>query len=77
MQLTKWLNIKGQGHSLALVQGHSDSTFLKFFSLETAGPIEAKFHVKPPWNRWMKIYSNGPGHMTNVADMPIHGKNLK
>ena len=39
------MNIKGQGHSVTLVQGHSDSTFLNFFSLETARPIEAKFHV--------------------------------
>ena len=23
-----------------------------------------------------KVYSNGPGHMTNMAAMPIHGKNL-
>ena len=25
----------------------------------------------------MKIGSNGPGHMTKVATMPIYGKNLK
>ena len=30
---------------MTLVQGHSDSTFSSFFSLETAGQIEAKFHV--------------------------------
>ena len=35
------MNIKGQGHSLTLDQGHSDSTF----SSVTAKPIEAKFHV--------------------------------
>ena len=39
-------NIKGQGHPLALVQGHSDPTFSNFFFLETARPIETKFHVK-------------------------------
>ena len=39
--------INGQGHSVILVQGHSDSTFANFFSLETAWPIEAKFHVEP------------------------------
>ena len=44
------MNIKGQGHLLTLVQGHSDSSFSNFFSLETAGPIEAKFHMKPPWD---------------------------
>ena len=37
------MNIKGQDHSLTFVQGHSDSTFSNFFSLETPRPIEAKF----------------------------------
>ena len=36
------MNINGQGHSLTSVRGHSYSTFSNFFSLETAGPIEAK-----------------------------------
>ena len=36
-----YMNIKGQGHSLTLVLGHSDSTFTNFFSLETAWPIKA------------------------------------
>ena len=71
------MNIKGQGHSLTLVQGHSDSTFSNFFSLETAGPIEAKFHVECLWDGGRKEYSNGPGHMTSMATMPIYGKNLK
>ena len=44
------MNLKGQGHSLTLVQNHLDSTFLNFFSLETARPTEAKFHVEPPWD---------------------------
>ena len=48
-----------------------------FFSLETTSPIEAEFHVKPPLDRWMKIYSNVLGHMTNMAAMPTYGENLK
>ena len=52
-------------------------TFSNFFSLETTRPIEAKFHVEPPWDGGMKICSNCPGHMTNMAAMPIYGKNLK
>ena len=40
------MNIKGQGHSLTLVQGHSDSTF----SNETAELNKAKFHVETPWD---------------------------
>ena len=50
---------------------------LKLFSLETAKPIEAKIHVKPSWDGRMKIYSNGEGHMTNMATIPIYGKTLK
>ena len=71
------MNISGQGHSVTLVQGHSDSTFPNFFSLEIAGPIAAKFHVEPPWDGRTKVYSNGPDHMTNMAAMVIYGKNLK
>ena len=71
------MNIKCQDHLLTLVQGHSDSTFSNFFSLETARQIEAKFHVRPPWDRRTKVCANGPGHMTKVAAMPIYGINLK
>ena len=55
--------IKGQGHSLTLVQCHSDSTYSNFVSLETAGPIEAKFYMEPPWDRRTKCYSNNLGHI--------------
>ena len=49
------------------------STFSNISS-ETAGPIEAKFHMEPPWD---EVCSNGPGHMTKMAAMPIYGKNFK
>ena len=49
------------------------STFSNILS-ETIGPIEAKFHVEPPWDGGTKVCSNGPGHMTKMADMPIYGK---
>ena len=68
-QRSRSMNIKGQGHSLTLVQGQSDSTFSNFFFLETAWPIEAKFYVEPPWDRCMKIWSNGLGHLTKMAAM--------
>ena len=71
------MNIKGHGHSLTLVQGHSDSTFSNIFSLETALPIEAKFYVAPPWDTGTKVCSNGPGHMTKLAAIPIYGTILK
>ena len=44
------MNIKGQGHSLNFVQGHSDSAFSIFLCSETAKPIEAKFHMEPPYD---------------------------
>ena len=48
---------------------------LFIFSLETAKPIEAKFHLYPPWDEGMKVCLNGPGHMNNMATMSIYGKN--
>ena len=53
------------------------STFSNIFSSETTRLIEAKFHVEPPWDGGTKVCSNGPGHMTKMAAMPIYGKNLK
>ena len=50
------------------------STFSNVFSSETNEPIEAKFHMEPPWDGGMKVCSNGPGHMTKMAAMPIYGK---
>ena len=46
------------------------------FPLETVKPIEAKFHLYPPWDEGTKVCSNGPGHMTNMAAMPMYGKSL-
>ena len=71
------MNIKGQGHSLTLVQCHAYSTFSNFFSLETARPIKAKFHVEPTWDEGTNDCSNGSGHMTSMAAMPIYGIHLK
>ena len=53
------------------------STISNDFSSETIGPIATKFHIQPPGPLGKKNYSNGPGHMTNMAAMPIYGKNLK
>ena len=50
--------------------------FSKTFFSETAWPIKAKFDVEPPWDGGTKVYINGPGHMTKMADAPIYGKNL-
>ena len=39
-------------------------------------PIVIKFHLELPWAEGTKLCSNGPGNMTNMAAMPVHGKNL-
>ena len=52
------------------------STFSNISS-ETTGVIEAKFHMEPPWDGGTQVCSNGPGHITKMAAMPIYGKNLK
>ena len=52
------------------------STFSNIFS-ETTGPIQAKFHMEPPWDGGTKVCSNGPGHMTKMAAMTIYAKNLQ
>ena len=49
------MNVKGQGHSLTLVQGLSDLTFSNFLSLETAWQIEIKFHMEPPLDEVMQV----------------------
>ena len=72
------MNIKGQGNYLTLVQGHSDSKFSNFFSLETARLIEAKYQVEP-WDGGIKVSSNGLCHMTmtKIAAMSIYSENLQ
>ena len=46
------------------------STFSNI-SLETTGPIKVRFHMELLWDRGMKVCSNGPGHMTKMAAMPV------
>ena len=43
----------------------------KHLSIAT-GPIITKFHIEPPEAFGTKICSNNPGHMTNIAAMPIY-----
>ena len=69
------MSIKGQGHSLTLVKGHSDFKVKTCFA-ETVGRFGTKAHMKAYGRMGMKIYTNEVGHMTNMAAMPIYGKNL-
>ena len=50
----------------------SDSIFLNFSSLITNRPIEAKFHVDPPWDGGNNACSNYSGHMIKMATMSIY-----
>ena len=44
---------------------------------ETTGLNAMKFHIQPPGPLGKKSGTNDLGHMTNMATMPIYGKNLK
>ena len=76
------MNIKGQGHSLILGQGHLD-----FIIFQISFPEKPLGRLKPIF-MWIllgevggggaKVCSNGPGHMTNISAMPIYdGKTWK
>ena len=71
------MSIKGQGHSLTLVKGHSDFKVKTCFFSKTVGQFGIKVHMKALRGIGMKIYINELSHMTNMAAMPIYGKNLK
>ena len=76
-QLNEYLKLYEYQRSRSLIDlgpNLSDSIFLNFSSI-TTWPLEAKFHVEPPWDRGTKSCSNGRGHMTKMAIMPIYGKN--
>ena len=45
------------------------STYSNIFYSETIVPIEAKFHMVPPWDGGTKVRSCGPGHMTKMTAM--------
>ena len=75
-QLNEYMKLYEYQRSRLFIDLHSESTFSNFFPLETANPIEAKFHVQPPLDETMKVSTNGLCHMTKVAVMPICGKNL-
>ena len=53
------------------------STISNDFFSETSRPIVTKFHIQPSGPLGKKNCSNGLDHITNMAAMPIYGKNLK
>ena len=52
-------------------------SMLKLVFLKNSWAYGAKIHMKAKGRMGMKIYTNELGHITNMAAMPIYGKNLK
>ena len=71
------MSVKSQGHSLTLVKGYSDFKVKTCFSQKQLGDLQTKAHMKAEGRMGMKIYTNELGHMTNMATMPMYGKNIK
>ena len=55
----------------------SGSIFLNFFSSVITRQTEAAFDGEPHWDGGTKVCSNSPGHITNMAAMPIYSKTFK
>ena len=51
------------------------STQQNIVSSEATRPFELKFHMKTPYDRLAKIFTNCTGHLTKMATMPIYDKN--
>ena len=51
------------------------STHQNIVSSETIRLFELKFHMKTPYDRLAKIYTNCACHMTKMAATPIYSKN--
>ena len=78
-QLNEYMNLDEYQRSRSFIDlcpRSLRSTFLNFFSLETARQIKPKFHVDPPWDGVMKVSTNDLCHMTKMAAMSKYGKNL-
>ena len=52
------------------------STHLNIVSSETIRQFELKFHIKTPYDKLAKIYTNCTGHMTKMATYPYMVKTL-
>ena len=50
------------------------STHKNIVSSETTRPFELIFHMKTPYDRLAKIYTNCTGHMIKMATTFIYGK---
>ena len=71
------MSIKGQGHSLTLIKGHSDFNVKTCFSQKQFAIWNQSAYESLRENRNENLNKNEFGHMTNMAAMPIYGKNPK
>ena len=76
-QLNEYMKLYEYQRSRSFTDLHPRNIFkLLTISLETARPMEAKFHVEPLWDGVMKVSTNGLCHKTKMAAMSVYGKNL-
>ena len=76
MGTRRFVSTKDQSHSLAFGLVLLYFTVISISSKVT-GPTARKFHIDPPEAEELKVCSNSPGHMTNMAATSIYGKKIK
>ena len=67
------MNVKGQGHSVTLAQGHWECP--SKFLLRNHRANSSQIFLEDLCIMETKVYVIGPGHITKMAGMPIYGKN--
>ena len=80
--LAKWVNEVEWGSKVKVflwpwLKVTQISKLKLFFFPKTVGQYGTEVHMKAWGGIGLKIYTNELGHMTNMAAMPIYGKNLK
>ena len=66
--------MRTRGHCLTFDPGLSYITISNI--LKATWSVITKFSIEPHWAEERNGNSNSPGHMTNMAAMPVHSKNL-
>ena len=70
------MSTRGQSNFFSFNQGLTYFEELKPL-LKSNWPVVIKFHIKPPDVERTNIFPNHPGHIINMAAMPIYGKIFK
>ena len=67
------MSIKGKDLCTTMAKGHSVFKLNSFFFFSKAVELfETKYQVNSFGRTGMKLYTNGCGHMTKIAAMPIY-----